>query len=110
SHRDADTWSTRLRALIDRGFQPKATIADGGQGLRAGDQAVLPAVPCRGNVWHALHEITPLVRSLDNRAYQAITACDKLKGQLARPGKRRRQCKRQWTTRLWRAEAAARQA
>src|SRR5262249_46362972 len=27
-HRDADTWGVRLLELVDRGFQPQATIAD----------------------------------------------------------------------------------
>ena len=36
-HRDADTWGVRLLELTDRGFAPKALIADFGSGLRAGD-------------------------------------------------------------------------
>lgn len=35
-HRDGDTWGLRLLELHDRGFQPEATIADAGSGLRAG--------------------------------------------------------------------------
>jgi hypothetical protein len=108
--RDGDTWGVRLLELVDRGFAPQATIADGGQGLRAGQKEALPDVPCRGDVWHALHEITPLVRYLDNRAYEAITATDKLQRQLARPGKRCDQMKPKWTARLWRAQRAQEQA
>jgi hypothetical protein len=108
--RDADTWGVRLMELVDRGFNPEATIADGGQGLRAGQHAALPDVPCRGDVWHALHEVTPLVRYLDNRAYEAIAAVDKLQRQLARPGRRRDQMKRKWATRLRRACVAAERA
>src|SRR5262245_16996159 len=68
-HRDADTWGVRLLELRDRGFQPDATIADAGTGLRAGQAAALPGVPCRGDVFHALQAVTPLVRFLVNRAY-----------------------------------------
>jgi hypothetical protein len=35
-------------------------------------------VPCRGDVFHAEHELTPVVAFLENRAYEAITARDKL--------------------------------
>ena len=35
-------------------------------------------VPCRGDVFHALHAIGPLVRYLENRAYEAIDARTKL--------------------------------
>jgi hypothetical protein len=110
SRRDADTWGVRLLELVDRGFAPKATIADGGQGLRAGHKEALPDIPCRGDVWHALHEVTPLVRYLDNRAYEALAAADKLQRQLARPGKRRDQMKRKWTARLRLASVAAERA
>ena len=53
-HRDADTWGTRLLELVDRGFAPKATIADFASGLRAGHHEALPGRPCRGDVFHAL--------------------------------------------------------
>ena len=77
-HRDADTWGVRLLELVDQGFAPKATIADFGSGLRAGHQEVLPEVPCRGDVFHALYYTGPLVRYLENRAYEAINVCAKL--------------------------------
>lgn len=77
-HRDADTWGTRLLELQQRGLAPEATIADFGTGIRAGQKLALPEVPCRGDVFHALHEITPLVNYLENRAYTAMTATHKL--------------------------------
>ena len=76
--RDADTWALRLLECQDRGFAPKATIADFGTGIRAGQQRAMPNVPCRGDVFHALHEITPVVAFLENRAYDTIAAHDKL--------------------------------
>ena len=77
-HRDADTWGTRLLELQERGFAPRATIADFGTGLRAGQKLALPDVPCRGDVFHALHEITTLVTVLENRAYHALAARHKV--------------------------------
>jgi hypothetical protein len=71
-HRDADTWGVHLLDLKKRGFDPKATIADFGTGLRAGQKIALPDTPCRGDVFHVLQEITPLVTYLENRAYDAI--------------------------------------
>jgi hypothetical protein len=80
-HRDADTWGVRLLELAERGFQPQATIADFAGGLRAAQAAVLPDVPCRGDIFHVLHEALPLVTSLENRAYEAIATCAKLQRQ-----------------------------
>jgi transposase-like protein len=77
-HRDADTWGIRLLELADRGFAPEATVADFAAGLRAGQQEALPGVPCRGDVFHALYNIGPPVRYLENRAYEAIDARTKL--------------------------------
>jgi hypothetical protein len=82
-HRDADTWGVRLLELVDRGFQPQATIADFAGGLRAAQAEVLPEVRCRGDVFHVLNEAVPLVTYLENRAYEAIAACAKLQRQQA---------------------------
>jgi hypothetical protein len=82
-HRDADTWGVRLLELVDRGFQPQATIADFARGLRAAQAEVFPDVPCRGDVFHVLNEVVPLVTYLENRAYAAIAACAKLQRQQA---------------------------
>jgi hypothetical protein len=77
-HRDADTWGIRLLELADRGFAPDATIADFAAGLRAGHHEALPGRPCRGDVFHALYDVKPLVRYLENRAYETIDARAKL--------------------------------
>jgi hypothetical protein len=83
-HRDADTWGLRLLELQDRGFQPEATIADAGSGLRAGQAQAMPKVPCRGDVFHALQTIQPLVTFLENRAYHALGTCAELERKKAR--------------------------
>jgi len=92
--RDGDTWALRLMECQDRGFAPNATIADFGTGLRAGQERAKLGVPCRGDVFHARHELTPVVSFLENRAYDAIAAQDKLerkRTKLQQQG-RRNQC------------------
>jgi hypothetical protein len=89
--RDGDTWALRLLECQDRGLHPKATIADFGTGLRAGQRQALPGVPCRGDVFHALHELKPVATFLENRAYETIAAYDKLqhkKTKVLRQGRR----------------------
>ena len=108
--RDGDTWGVRLLELTERQFSPEATIADGGRGLRAGHKEALPNVPCRGDVFHALRELTPRVGYLDNRAYAAIAACGKLQTQLARPGQLRDRMKLKWRQRLLFALVAQKKA
>jgi hypothetical protein len=100
ANRDGDTWGVRLLESVARGLAPEATVADGGTGLRAGHQAALPDVPCRADVFHVLYEITPLVRHLENRAYQAMAACYDLEAKLTRPGKRRDRSRRSWVAAL----------
>jgi hypothetical protein len=82
-HRDAVTWGVRLLELQAHGFAPQAIIADAGTGLQAGQALALPDVPRRGDVFHVLHELAPLVTFLENRAYQALQACAKLQRQQA---------------------------
>ncbi len=90
-HRDAETWGIRLLELQDRGFHPEATIADAGSGLRAGQALAMPGTPCRGDVFHALDLVQPLVTFLENRAYEALGVEVKLerkKAQCRRRGQR----------------------
>ena len=87
--RDGDTWALRLLELRDRGFAPQAVISDAGTGLQAGHALALPDVPRRGDVFHALHEVGPLVPFLENRAYQALQACDQRQRRQARSERRR---------------------
>ncbi|MFL5333051.1 MAG: hypothetical protein ACJ8H8_07675, partial [Geminicoccaceae bacterium] len=88
-HRDADTWGIRLLEAADRGFAPEATVADFAAGLRAGQELALPAVPCRGDAFHALYCVGPLVRYLENRAYDAIAVRTKLERKQAAAEHRR---------------------
>src|SRR5262249_11478396 len=70
-HRDAETWGVRLLELVDQGFDPEATVADAGSGLRAGQALALPEVPCRGDVFHIIRDLEEVVGYLENRAYGA---------------------------------------
>jgi hypothetical protein len=45
-HRDADTWGTHLLDVTEQGLSPDYTIADAGQGLRAGQRAAWGDTPC----------------------------------------------------------------
>lgn len=81
-HRDAETWGVHLLELGDQGFDPDATIADAGTGLRAGQVLALPAVPCRGDVFHVLRDLEAVSSFLENRAYGALEHAEH----------RRRQC------------------
>jgi len=55
-HRDADTWGVHLLDATRRGLKPDHTIADAGQGLRAGQKAVWGDTPCHGDVFHIQHQ------------------------------------------------------
>jgi hypothetical protein len=109
-HRDGDTWGVRLLELVERGFQPEATIADFAKGLRCGQQQALPGVPCRGDVFHALYEVGPLVGYLENRAYDALEAVEKLSRKQGQHEWRKGRKDLEVSQRLWRATAAAAQA
>ena len=110
-HRDADTWGVRLLELADHGFDPDATVADGGTGLRAGQEQALPGVPCRGDVFHPFYEeLGPLVRYLENRAYDALEACDKLQRRQARHQRRHGRCDPKLSQRLRYGRPAAARA
>jgi hypothetical protein len=83
-HRDGDTWGTHLLDLRQRqGFAPARAIADAGRGLRSGMRQALPLVPCDADNWHALRDFGEAVRFLENRAYDAIEAYDKLQRRLS---------------------------
>jgi hypothetical protein len=88
-HRDGDTWGVRLLELIERGFRPEAIIADFAKGLRCGQEQALPGVPCRGDVFHCCYEVGPLVRYLENRAYDAMETVEKLTRQQSQHERRK---------------------
>jgi hypothetical protein len=108
--RDSATWGTRLLELQDRGFDPEATIADFGSGLRAGHALALPQTLCRGDVFHALQEVLRVVTAMDNRAYQAIDTCTKLERKSAAHHRRKGRANLCYSQKLRHARPAEAQA
>lgn len=82
AHRDAETWGIHLLDLAEQGLHPDYTVADGGRGLRAGQALAWPGVPCHGDVFHGLRELTRLSATLERRAYAAIAQRDALEQQM----------------------------
>jgi len=108
-HRDETTWGTHLLDLERRGFHPDYTIADGGVGLRAGQAAACPAVPCHADLFHAEREVGQLATYLENRALGAIAARQKVQARLDRAGRPHSRHRKERPA-LERRLAAARQA
>ena len=64
-HRDADTWGVHLLDASAQGLKPDHTIADAGQGLRAGQKAAWgDDTPCHGDVFHILRQCAGLANTL----------------------------------------------
>ena len=83
-HRDADTWGWHLLETIDQGFDPDYTIADGGSGLRAGQKAVMPEIPCHGDVFHIQQQFEQVANGLARQAQGATTHRIKLEQKIAK--------------------------
>ena len=66
-HRDEDTWGFHLLDVMEQGFDPDYTIADGGSGLRAGQKAVMPEIPCHGDVFHIQQQFEQVANGLIRR-------------------------------------------
>ena len=73
-----------MLAAQKRGFAPERTIADDGQGLRAGQKLALPGAPCDGDVFHMLQQCKTLSRYLKRKAQGARTQRQKLEKQMAK--------------------------
>lgn len=87
-HRDESTWGVHLLDLKERGLQPIYTVADGGKGLRAGQAAAWPQIPCHGDVFHAERELGKLVCFLENRAASATTRREQLENKMLKAKKK----------------------
>lgn len=87
-HRDGNTWGYHLLNLSEKQkLKPQHTVADGGSGLRKGQQDAWPNVPCHGDVFHALKPLLEMVVNLENRALGAMTALADIVKKQARPMK-----------------------
>ncbi|MEL7330477.1 MAG: hypothetical protein AAGJ69_11695, partial [Cyanobacteria bacterium J06559_1] len=83
NHRDEDTWGWHLLDVVEQGFDPAYTIADGGSGLRAGQKAAMPEVPCHGDVFHIQQQFEQVANGLARQAQGATTQRIKLEQKIA---------------------------
>jgi hypothetical protein len=88
-HRDADTWGVHLLDATGQGLKPDYTIADAGQGLRAGQKVAWGAVPCHGDVFHIQRQCEGLANTLARLAKGATSRCKTLQAKIARDAARR---------------------
>jgi hypothetical protein len=87
-HRDADTWGVHLLDAARQGLKPEYTIADAGQGLRAGQKAAWGDTPCHGDVFHIQHQYEGLANTLSRLAKGARSRRQKLEDRIGRAGQR----------------------
>src|SRR5271166_3768875 len=87
-HRDADTWGVHLLDASKQGLQPDYTIADAGQGLRAGQKAAWDDTPCHGDVFHIQRQCEGLANTLSRLAKGASSRRKKLEAKIDRAGRR----------------------
>jgi len=86
-HCDETTWGVHLLDLSEQGLCLDYTIADGGKGLRAGQQAAWDDVPCHGDVFHAERDLGKLAFFLENSAAGCSTIRQKLERKMERAKK-----------------------
>jgi len=72
-HRDAETWGVHLLDAAQQGLDPDYTIADAGQGLRAGQRAAWGDTPCHGDVFHIQRQCEGLANTLQHLAQGATS-------------------------------------
>lgn len=83
-HRDGDTWGVHLLDAKVQGFNPDYTVADAGQGLRAGQRAALGNTPCHGDVFHNHQQCETLANRLARRAQKATTRRQRIEQRMAK--------------------------
>ena len=83
-HRDEATWGFHLLEVMAQGFDPDYTIADGGSGLRAGQKAVMPEVPCHGDVFHIQRQFEQVANGLARRVQGGETRLMKQAQQMSK--------------------------
>jgi hypothetical protein len=86
-HRDADTWGMHLLDATKQGLKPDYTIADAGQGLRAGQKAARDDTPCHGDVFHIQRQCEGLANTLSRLAKGATSRRKKLEAKIDRAGR-----------------------
>ena len=86
--RDADTWGVHLLDAARQGLRPDYTIADAGQGLRAGQKAAWGDTPCHGDVFHIQRQCEGLANTLSRLAKGATSRRQTLQAKTGRAGQR----------------------
>ena len=86
--RDATSWGVHLLDLQESGLNLEYTVADFGKGLRAGQAEAWPSIPCRGDIFHLLQDLTAMTTYLENRALSAMAATEKLEKQMRKAKKK----------------------
>jgi len=86
--RDADTWGVHLLDAAAQGLDPNYTIADAGQGLRAGQRAAWGDTPCHGDVFHIQRQCEGLANTLQHLAKGATSRRKTLQTKIGRTGPR----------------------
>ena len=86
--RDADSWGVHLLDAAAQGLRPDYTIADAGQGLRAGQKAAWGETPCHGDVFHIQRQGEGLATTLTRLAQGATSRRKALQVRVGRAGQR----------------------
>ncbi len=86
--RDADTWGVHLLDAAQQGLDPDHTIADAGQGLRAGQKAAWGNTPCHGDVFHIQRQCEGLANMLARLAKGATSRRQTLQAKTGHAGQR----------------------
>jgi hypothetical protein len=86
--RDADTWGVHLLDAAQQGLDPDYSIADAGQGLRAGQRAAWGDTPCHGDVFHIQRQCEGLANTLARLAKGATSRRKTLQARIGRAGQR----------------------
>jgi hypothetical protein len=77
-----------LLDATQQGLKPGYTIADAGQGLRAGQKAAWDDTPCHGDVFHIQHQYEGLSNTLSRLAKGAASRCQKRHDRIDRASQR----------------------
>jgi hypothetical protein len=87
--RDANTWGVHLLDASRQGLKPDYTIADDGQGLRAGRKAAWGDPPCHGDIFHIQRQCEGLANTLSRLSKGATSRRKKLEAKIDRASRRR---------------------